>query len=414
MSEFKPFFSVKALPEGKAEKALDISDRVLSFEYVDEESKADKLMLKLDNWDLTLFDDVTFRKGTILEVVWGYPGRLAPARRAIIQRIKGSLEVTIEAHGMAMIMHKVKHSRVFENKTLAEIATQIANEYGAELNVAGGTARGNISIEEALDKRMPHRVQAAETDATFLNRLARRYGLQFYVDSTGVHFKARNTEQTPVKAFTWYNDQRGDWISFDIDNNIAARPGAVTKKGIDPLSKKPITHRADNDSTKRKGLAPVIEIVDERTGKTHLQARSAEEHTEHSSEQTAQGLKGQAEGKFRQTQHETIKLAFKLVGDPDILAKRVVEFNGIGKRMSGRYYIKSATHTIDASGYVVSGKAKTDGHGGYGANNARSKADLNKKDPAKKVEQIEVVDARSGQTHTEFRKSGEEKKGEHH
>jgi phage protein D len=408
VDESRPFFSVKALPEGKAALALDISDKVLSFEFVDEESKADKLSLKLDNYDLAIFDDPTFRKGTILEVVWGYPGRLAPARRAIIQRIKGARQLTIEAHGMAMIMHKVKRSRVFENRTLGEIATQIAGEYGAELAIAGGTSPGNIDVDAVLDKRTGHRVQAAETDATFLSRLARRYGLQFYVDSTGVHFKPRNMAQSPVKAFTWFNGERGDWLDFDIDNNIAARPGSVTKKGIDPLSKKAITHRADNDSTKRAGLAPVIEIIDPRTGAGKLQARNAEEHTEHSTEHTAQGLKAHAEGKFRDTQHETIKLTFKIIGDPDVLAKRVVEFNGVGKRISGRYYVKQATHTIDSSGYTVSGKAKTDGHGGYGNNNVSSKAALNKKE-ATQV-QIEKIDPRTGQSHIEFRKSGEEGK----
>jgi hypothetical protein len=221
-----------------------------------------------------------------------------------------------------------------------------------------------------------------------------------------VHFKPRNLTQTPVRAFTWYNGD-GAWLDFDIDNNIAARPGAVTKKGIDPLTKKAISHRADNDSTKRPGLAPVIEIVDPRTGGTKLQARAAEEHTEHSTEHTPQGLKAHAEGKFRDTQHETIKLSFKIIGDPDVLAKRVVEFNGVGKRISGRYYVKQATHTIDSSGYIVSGKAKTDGHGGYGNNNVSSKAALNKKDASKQV-QIEKIDARTGESHIEFRKSGEE------
>lgn len=404
----RPLFIVKAFPEGKGAVPLDISSRVLSFEFVDEESKADKLSLKMDNLDCSVFDDPVFRKGTVLEVTWGYPNRLAPARRAIIQRIKGGREVTIEAHGMAMIMHKVKRSRVFENMTLAEIATQIAAEYGAEFNVPSGTAPGNISIDAALDKRMGHRVQAAQTDATFLNSLARRYGLVFYVDSAGVHFKPRNMTQTPIKSYTWYGG-KGDWIDFDVDNNIAAKPGAVTKKGFDPVSKKTITHRADNDSTKRAGLAPVIEIVDPRTGERKLQSRAAEEHVEHSSEETPQGLRARAEGKFRETQHETIKLSFTVIGDPDMLAKRIAEFNGIGKRMSGRYYVKQATHTIDSGGYVVKGKSKTDGHGGYGSNNVNSKAALNKKDAEKKGEEIERVDPRTGERRIEFRKSGEEK-----
>ncbi len=399
----RPFFTVKALPEGKGASPLDLTERVLSFEYIDEERKADKLTLKFDNWDLAIFDDPIYRKGTILEVAWGYPGRVAPIRRAIIQKIKGARQVTVEAHGMAMVMHKIKRSRVFENLTLGETVALIAADYGSEFNVPGGTTTGNIKLDDALDQRVAHRVQASETDATFLTRIARRYGLEFYVDSLGLHFKQRNMAQAPIKIFTWYTGE-GDFIDFDVDNDIAKRPGAVTKKGFDPLAKKVISHKADNNS-KRDGLAPVIEIVDPVTGALKLQKRASEEHTEHSSEANGKGIKGHAEAKFRQTQHETIKMSFKLVGDPDVLAKRVLQFAGLGKRISGRYYTTQVTHTIENGGYIVSGKAKTDGHGGYGANNVSSKAAQHKGDGRQAIEKI---DARTGESHVEFRKSTEE------
>lgn len=46
------------------------------------------------------------------------------------------------------------------------------------------------------------------------------------------------------------------------------------------------------------------------------------------------------------------------VGDPRIKASRVVRFGGVGEQFSGRYRITSATHTIDASGYRTSFKAR--------------------------------------------------------
>lgn len=402
----RPFFSVKAIPEGKGAKALDITDQVLSFEYVDEERRADKLTLTLDNWDLSVFDDPTYRKGTILEVTYGYAGRMAPVRRAVIQRIKGGRSLTIEAHGMAMVMHKIKRSRVWENQTLAQIATQIASSYGSDFNIQGGALSDNIKIDQALDQART-RSQASETDATFLSRLARRHGLEFYVDSQGLHFKTRNMAQAPIKEFVWYNGD-GSFIDFDIDNNIAGRAGSVTKKGLDPLGKKVVSHTAENGSAKRSGLAPVIEIVDPTTGQETLQARAAESHLEHSSEVSDAGIKSHAEGKFRKTQHETIHLNFEVVGDPDVLAKRVYLFSGLGKRISGRYYATQVTHKIAHDGYKTTGKSKTDGHGGYGQNNAGSKAALNKKDPSQAVTEIEVVDARNGQSHVEYRRKGEE------
>lgn len=401
----RPVFRVRALPEGKASAALDLTDTVLSFQYEDAEKKADKLTLKVDNWNLEQFDNAIWTKGTILEVTFGYPGALSPIRRAIVQKISGGRQLTIEAHGMAMVMHKVKKSRVWANQTLAEIARAVAKEYGAEFGMVDGTTGDNIKIDAALDRKVGHRVQASETDATFLSRLAKRHGLQFYVDSQGLHFKTRNLQQAPVRTYTWFNGD-GEWIDFSIENDVTARAGAVTKKGIDPLTKKLINHRADNLSTKRDGLAPVIEIVDPRTGAKTFQTRAAEEHTEHTTEPTATGAKSHAEGKYRETQHHTVKLSFTCEGDPDVVGKRVIEFKGIGKRLSGKYYVTTVTHTIENSGYLMSGKAHTDGHGQTGA---KSGAALNKKDPSKAPEAIQKLDPRTGQHSIEYRKSGEEK-----
>lgn len=403
----RPVYRVKALPEGKDAQSLDLSDLVLVFEYVDEEKKADKLTLKIDNWNLEQFDSPTWKKGTILEVTFGYPGKMSPIRRAVVQKIKGFRQLSIEAHGMAMVAHKIKRSRVWSNMTLVEIARAIAGQYGAEFGVAGGTTGDNIKIDSALDRKVAHRVQASETDASFLSRLAKRHGLQFYVDSQGMHFKTRNLEQAPIRSYTWFNGE-GELLDIDIENDVTARAGAVTKKGIDPLSKKVITHRADNDSTKRAGLAPVIEIIDKKTLVSSVQPRAAEEHTEHTSEANTVGAKSHAEGKFRETQHRTVKLSFKAVGDPDVMGKRVIEMKGIGKRLSGKYYITSVTHTIDNSGYSMSVKAHTDGHGATGGVN--SKAALNKKEATEKLEQLEHIDKKTLESSITFRRKGEEGK----
>lgn len=412
MANDRPIFRVTAYPEGQDSSPIDLSDRILSFEFEDHETKADKLSLKIENWSLDQFDDPIWRKGTILEFCWGYPGRLAPIRRAIVQKISGGRTLTVTAHGMAMIMHKIKRSRVFENMTMAEIARKIAGEYGAVFGSgAAGTTGDNIKVDAALDKKVAHRVQASETDASFLSRLAKRHGLQFYVDSAGLHFKERNLSQAPVRSYTWFNGDgvEAEFLDFEIENDVTARAGAITKRGLDPLSKKKIEHKADNSSSERPGLMPVVEIIDPATGALLLQKRAAEEHVEHSPEPTAAGLKSHAQGEFRQTQHTTVKLSFTCVGDPDVLAKRVMEFNGIGKRLSGRYYTKEVTHTIDGSGgYVIKGKAITDGHGGYGNNNAKSKAALNKKDPTEKLEAIDVIDPATGAVTQSFRKKGEE------
>ncbi len=406
----RPFYTIRIYAEGSPNGVfVDVSEDVISFEFEDDEKKADKLLLKVNNFDLSYFDNPILRKGNVIEFTFGYPGRSAPLRRCIIQKVKGGRQLSVEAHAMSMLMHKIKRSRTWENYTLSGVATAIAKEYGSQLGPAAGYDAENIAIDSALDVKVPHRHQAAQTDAEFLSRLAKRYGLEFYVDSRGMHFKRRNMKQKPVRDYVWYNGD-GDFIDFDIENDIVSKHGAVTMKGYDPKSKKALAFRADNASAKRDGLAPAIEIIDPRDGSSHLQTHAAEEMLGHSTESTAKAVQAQAEAKYRTGQQVTVKLTFKVLGDPDVQGKRTIGFRGLGKRISGLYYTRTVKHVIDGSGYVTSGTAITDGHGGYGNNNVHSKANLNKKDAGKSVETIEKVDPRTGERRIEFRRSGEEPK----
>ena len=404
MDTTRPFFSIKVIPPGGKGETLDVSDKIVSFEFEDAEKKADKLTLKVDNFDLSEFDNPVWRKGGLLEFVFGYPGHTSPPRRCVIHAVKGNQVMTIEAHALSMLMHKVKKSRTWVNMTLGDIARKIAGEYGTDLGVPNGTTGDNIKIDAELDQKVPHRHQAAQTDAEFLAKLARRYGLEFYVDASGMHFKRRNMHQSPVRILNWYFTGDGDILSFDIDNDLTRKAGSHTLKGKDPLTKKGINHTADNTTT-RDGLAPVIEVIDPRSGVATLQPR-VDETVQHTSETAAHAVKHQAIGNFLQTQHTTVHLNAEIIGDPDVTGKRVVEIRGLGKRLSGKYYIQSAVHSIAAGGvFKTKFKSKTDGHGGYATNNTKSKANPNTGEPKAT---IELVDARTGALTRTYRKSGDE------
>jgi hypothetical protein len=63
---------------------------------------------------------------------------------------------------------------------------------------------------------------------------------------------------------------------------------------------------------------------------------------------------------YKKAQQAAVELTLKLVGDPEISAKTVIEVSGISKRLSGKYYVKSAVHEI-ASGYTTTLKLTSDG-----------------------------------------------------
>ena len=227
-----PVFTVKVQPEGKAAERLDLSDKVLSFAFEDQEKKADKLTITVDNFDLANFDDPTWAKGNVLEVSWGYAGQTAPARQMVIKSVKGFQVLTVVAHAKSVLMDRQVRSRVFDNVTRAQVVRRVAGEHGysgADLDVEDtNTVHAHIS-------------QARMTDAQFLRKLALRQGFEFYVDATGLHWHARRLGQKPKRTLIWYTDPgQGDVLSIDVENDVTAKPGEVVVKGRDPLAKKAI------------------------------------------------------------------------------------------------------------------------------------------------------------------------------
>jgi phage protein D len=42
-----------------------------------------------------------------------------------------------------------------------------------------------------------------------------------------------------------------------------------------------------------------------------------------------------------------------IVGTPELSPGTIISIDGVGKRFSGKYYVASVTHTIDANGYTT-------------------------------------------------------------
>ena len=64
---------------------LDLGTRLVSFSFEESESKAAQVSLVLDNYDLALFDREDLASGAVLEVLWGYPGRMSTPRRVVLR-----------------------------------------------------------------------------------------------------------------------------------------------------------------------------------------------------------------------------------------------------------------------------------------------------------------------------------------
>jgi len=335
--------------------------RLLSFEYTDSERQADKLKLTVDNFNLEHFDDPIWKKGTAITARWGYPGRMAPERRLIITKVTGALALDIEARAESVLLNRVTRCRVFDGMRRSDVVRRIAREAGY-----GDDAQDVEDTQVVL----AHITQARQTDAQFLMRMAREEGFEFYVDFDGFHFHSRRTGQRPVRRFRWYTDPvMGEMISFNVENDITARPGRVRVVARDAEEGEDVDATADTSASDsvgraREALAEIIEIIDPETRASRVEERVAQEETQPTASPDAAEAARVAAGRQRRHQQVAVKLAFDAIGDPLMLAKTVIQMEGLGRRLSVRYYVKEVVHKV-GGGYTMSIKCVSDGHGGH-------------------------------------------------
>lgn len=334
---------------------------VYDLTYTDAETKADKCVLTVDNWDLANFDNPLWKQGNRIRVSWGYPGRMAPTRECVIRKVTGFQKLKVEANGMSVVMNRITRSRTFENMTVSEIVTQVAREngYGADA----------IDIQETTE-RLPHVVQANMTDAQFLRRQAHQHNFEFFVDFDGFHFHERRLDQTAARTFTWYTDQDLCEIKqIQIKNDVTARPGRVRVRRRDQLGRTDADSTADNASDSNRSSTGT-RIVMASAQEARLDGRVLVVNEQQTQGTGQQNPEEEARRRFRRAQQQAVEMTVTAIGDPNILAKSIVVIEGVGQRLSGNYYVKEITHKL-SGGYEMTMTLIKDATGAYARRAAR-------------------------------------------
>jgi phage protein D len=373
--------------KGDTKERLDISDRITGLEFTDQEKKADKAVLKVDNYDLSSYDEPLFIEGAIMFIAWGYPGNMTPTREGVIKNVKGSTQLSIETNAKSVLLHKERRCRVFENASLLGVVEQIADENGFGPDARHIEDFAGTDNEPAVNAIREAWTQARLTDAEFLRHLANKFGFEFYVDFDGLHFHPRRIEQKPIRKFIYFTDPgAGDILRPPvIEVETRGKKGSVRARGRDPMNKSDIDETADNDSeaNQRKLNADTQTVISVEQGTTNIsQENVASSDTVPTSEDNADAAKAVASGQFRKSQEGSVRLKFDAIGDPRVLAKSIIEVQGIGALYSGNYFVNEVKTKVGASGYAMAISATRTGKGGAGGAQVGAKAKGDKNDQA--------------------------------
>ena len=104
-----------------------------------------------------------------------------------------------------------------------------------------------------------------------------------------------------------------------------------------------------------------------------------------------------------------MKLSLRVVGDPTLRAKSIVEVRGISSLLSGKYYVTDVKQVIGSSGYVCELNLTRDGSGRRARQLAQEQGgERNQSAPRSGggMTEVEVVDPDTGATRVEFRSEG--------
>lgn len=353
-----PIVCLYILPLGMKRVRVDVSEYVLSLRYEDVDDKADKLTVTIDNDDLSNFDEPLFRAGNGMLVSWGYPDIMTVERLMKISKVSGFRSLTLEALGGEVALDKIERLEAWKNVKRSDVARIIAERWGYRAP--------NFQWIDDTEVVFPQITQPKMTDGQLLRKLAREQGFVWYIQQDGFHFHKRRDADPPIRTFRYYADQPDPEISAILDISIeidVTRRGGVQMRGYETLERFGIKlDGTEITEDERRGFAVIKEARGQEALGTPLQ-ETATIGIERTNATTRAELKQNTAKALDDSMKESVKMSLTIIGDPNIYAKTKIAVEGIGKRLSQDYYVKSVTHNI-GSGYTCQLECLSDGSKG--------------------------------------------------
>lgn len=295
-----------------------ISPYVTSVSYTDNEhGQSDEIDIQIEDKDHKWKSSWYPTKGDLISLQIGFEGeKLVNCGGFEIDEIEVSGPPDImNIKGLAANIKKAlrqDNSAAYENKTLKQIAEDIAKKHGYTL------------VGSVKDIKIKRITQNKERDLAFLKRLAESYGYLFKIaDNKLVFYEVEQLHNSN----TILKIDRKDMISFNFKDKTNGVYKSCEVSYFDPKTKKLINH---TESLKN--------VKDGDTLKLNVRCENKQ--------QAIQKAKAGLAGKIKE-----IEGNITLSGNPKLAAGANIEITGMHK-FSGKYHIKAVKHTIDrSSGY---------------------------------------------------------------
>lgn len=311
----KPIFKIEY---NQKDITKDVSNQVLNIEYTDfEHGQSDEITITFDDTQKLWQNSWIPAKGDSLRVFIGYEGeKLLNCGIFEIDEIEFAtppdvLTIKAIATGITKALRQ-NNSVAYENKTLKQIASEIAQKHSLTL------------VGEIEDVRVERITQNQERDLTFLKKLAEQYGYIFKIaEDNLVFYKTEKLTGADATKILYKSDLSRITLTEKTSKNYKS----VTVSYHNPKTGKKVTATAKNENCVKGDTLKINERCENKQ-QALLKAKAA----------LAKG-------------NNTIEGFIDLVGNPNLVAGLNVELKDLGY-FSGKYHITQTRHFIDrTAGY---------------------------------------------------------------
>lgn len=360
-----PLLTDVSIPLKTAERLL--RQRVVAVEITETDVGADECVLTLDNSDLSLWENPLILPNTKLDVSLGYEDALAPATRFKVIETRGWRQLTLRAWGREFDLDRETREKVTYTGRISEAVIEIACRNGLNPRVRTTPGKHRQLVQSKN-----------ETDAQFLQRLAKRVGFVWYIEQAPQGDKGRICKQgrksnnlvfrsrvpdANVVTIAVGEDQRviGD-PEFEIDiSNVLAR-GRI--RHDNPLEK---TFQAIEEalvvaSDRQKDLEDVIAATTpvDRARRFDVESKTIdrfswgnatiidpdEKLTYSSTVESLLQAQEELDGLLAEHERQLVKARITLFGDPFVRPKRTAKLLNVGRLLEGIYYIDTIRYRL--------------------------------------------------------------------
>jgi phage protein D len=259
--------------------------------------------------------------------------------RVHVEHGVGASYVEIDGGDRSVVMDRESKAAVYDDATDSDAVSAILGHYA--------TVTPDVDSTPAMHAERKHALVQRHSDLRFIRWLARRNGFLFWItcDDKGnetAHFKRPPVSDAPVTDLVINLDQN-TIENFDITWDTE-RPSSATGKQLGLNDKSEIDGSLAKSALTAMGKQMLGDIAP-ATRSTHV-APPVDD---------AGDLQARAEGALTDAGwfiHATTRTTvdtLKAVLSP----QTVVNVRGLGKRFSGKYFVWSVRHAIDASAHTM-------------------------------------------------------------